>query len=81
MVGPYPLPGRPPTGGIEAVATALVAGLRAEGVDPTLVTCTGAVDRVLPLDEIARSIQRGVSASLESQSREARPGASTRERG
>lgn len=44
MVGPYPLPGRPPTGGIEAVATALVAGLRAEGVEPTLVTCTGAVD-------------------------------------
>lgn len=43
MVGPYPLPGRPPTGGIEAVSTALVAGLRAEGVEPTLVTCTAAV--------------------------------------
>lgn len=43
MVGPYPLPGRPPTGGIEAVATALVAGLRAEGVNPTLVTCTSSV--------------------------------------
>ena len=43
MVGPYPLPGRPLTGGVEAVSSALVAGLRAEGVDPVLVTCTGAV--------------------------------------
>jgi glycosyltransferase involved in cell wall biosynthesis len=43
MVGPYPLPGRPPTGGVEAVAVALVRGLRAAGVDPTLVTCTSAV--------------------------------------
>ena len=43
MVGPYPLPGRPPTGGIEAVAVALVRGLRDAGVDLTLVTCTSAV--------------------------------------
>lgn len=49
MVGPYPLPGRPPTGGIEAVAVALVGGLRELGIEPTLVTCTSAVraeDRV-----------------------------------
>ena len=43
MVGPYPLPGRPPTGGIEAVAVALVRGLRDAGADLTLVTCTSAV--------------------------------------
>lgn len=49
MVGPYPMPGRPPTGGIEAVAVALVRGLREEGVEPTLVTCSTEVvaeDRV-----------------------------------
>jgi len=59
----------------ESEETAVIFGM------PQQAIRTGAVDRVLPLDEIARSIQRGVSASLESQSREARPGASTRERG
>lgn len=49
MVGPYPLPGRPPTGGIEAVATALVDGLVDAGADVTVVSCSTAVtteDRV-----------------------------------
>ena len=50
MVGPYPLPGEPPTGGIEAVAVALVAGLRAEGVEPVLVTCTGSVSAPRAVD-------------------------------
>lgn len=50
MVGPYPLPGRPPTGGIEAVAVALVAGLRAEGVEPVLVTCTTTVREPTTVD-------------------------------
>ena len=43
MVGPYPLPGRPPTGGIEAVAVALVRGLRDAGLEPTIVTCSSGV--------------------------------------
>lgn len=43
MVGPYPLPGAPPTGGIEAVAVALVGGLREIGLELTIVTCTSQV--------------------------------------
>jgi glycosyltransferase involved in cell wall biosynthesis len=45
MVGPYPLPGRPPTGGIEAVATALTDGLREAGATVELITCTPSVSR------------------------------------
>jgi glycosyltransferase involved in cell wall biosynthesis len=45
MVGPYPPPGRPPTGGIEAVSVSLVRALLDSGVDVTVVTSTDLVRR------------------------------------
>jgi glycosyltransferase involved in cell wall biosynthesis len=45
MVGPYPPPSRPPTGGIEAVSVSLVGALRDAGIDVTVVTSTDLVRR------------------------------------
>jgi glycosyltransferase involved in cell wall biosynthesis len=39
MVGPHPLPGQPPVGGVEVVTQTLVGALRAEGADVTVITC------------------------------------------
>lgn len=52
LVGPYPVPGRPPTGGIEAVSAALVGGLRTHaGITPTVITLTSEVDREERVDD------------------------------
>lgn len=51
MVGPHPLPGQPPVGGVEVVTQTLVRALREAGADMTLVTCAKDVRRVRRFSE------------------------------